>query len=516
MSEIHCEQFLLVAHVEHDRALIAWGAFFLRDDDARAGEPWPHRFKLLDDDKLRKVKPDRTKGSIGSDTNSYGEAMVRVGEVIDSSRPFSGYYVDSGDADDTAVRWSDWRNADGHTWSWVSGLKPTTRYRYQVKFGESQWGSATSEIRTDPQHPNKGTFWPATRHRRHEFVTFPAPNEPSGEFSFAVLGDPGTAEPAQFAVAKVLAERVESDGLRFVLTTGDNIYARGGTFWKIIRTLVGDERSSGDEDDDWFASFFLPYRDVISRVPVYPTIGNHDSENTEKDDDLSQMVDNFYLAERFRSSYAPMWEIGNKKRDAIFYRFRYGRDAEFVAVDTSFTDRGDGLGKLVAVVKGKRDPPIMSPAHRMFIDGMTTDSSPRWRIPFGHHPPFCVGPQHSDTPLVQELATQLRNDAGVRVWLSGHEHNFQHHRNDGVHYLLTGAAGKCSKLQEEQFAKLRKRPEARYCCFVCAPHVMIARIDEARLEVRLYDREGSPALVSSLPSTGSAAHPRDVIEILAT
>lgn len=37
-------------------------------------------------------------------------------------------------------------------------------------------------------------------------------------------------------------------------------------------------------------------------------------------------------------------------------------------------------------------------------------------------------------PLVQR--------SGVRLVLSGHEHNFQHHYRDGVHFVVSGASGK--------------------------------------------------------------------------
>ena len=40
---------------------------------------------------------------------------------------------------------------------------------------------------------------------------------------------------------------------------------------------IGDH---GDEDDDWFFTFYQPYRYLLNRIPVYPCIGNHDSAET--------------------------------------------------------------------------------------------------------------------------------------------------------------------------------------------------------------------------------------------
>ena len=41
-----------------------------------------------------------------------------------------------------------------------------------------------------------------------------------------------------------------------------------------------------------------------------------------------------------------------------------------------------------------------------------------------------------------ERLVPLFEDAGVRLVLSGHEHNFQHAVVDDIHYVVSGAAGK--------------------------------------------------------------------------
>ena len=62
--------------------------------------------------------------------------------------------------------------------------------------------------------------------------------------------------------------------------------------------------ATGDEDDDWFFTYYQPYRYVINRIPVYPSIGNHDADETEERDDRAQVEDNFYLRERIGSEEA--------------------------------------------------------------------------------------------------------------------------------------------------------------------------------------------------------------------
>ena len=99
--------------------------------------------------------------------------------------------------------------------------------------------------------------------------------------TFAALGDYGVgivngeAGRRQAAVARTLTWLADRRDLRCVVGLGDNIYG-------------GDEdrlEQSGDEDDDWFFTFYEPYRHVIDRLPFYPAAGNHDGPDEEANDD---------------------------------------------------------------------------------------------------------------------------------------------------------------------------------------------------------------------------------------
>jgi tartrate-resistant acid phosphatase type 5 len=486
MSDTLREEFLHVPHVDHQSALIAWGAFFFETEPVKKN-PALREYELMDDDKLKK-KGLRKRGSIGRVTEQYGTRVrVRVGQVTNAAEPFGAYHALGSDPD-AGVAWEPFTEVQFNTHLRVAGLRPRTRYRYQVEIDGKRWDERGHEF-FPKKDAREGTCRPEPRRRRHEFFTFPAPGDPSGDFAFAVVGDPGTGEPAQYSVGRGLAARVEPDAIRLLLTTGDNIYARGGKLGKIIRGALGRAASSGDEDDDWFASWFLPYRDTISRVPVFPAIGNHDSEQSEDDDDLGQMMDNFYLEERLLDE-ASLWGIGALAHDTIFYRFRYGRDAEFVSIDTSFSDRLEGqnlLDQLITAVKGKRKPPLLHENHKLFLEQIEQDPrKPAWRIPYGHHPPYSLGPSHHDNALIQQLAVRLRDSAGVRVWLAGHEHNFQHHARDGIDYVLSGAAGKSGALT----GKDGKPPPSDVVSYTDTPHALVANIRGGRLRIRLFGEQG--------------------------
>ncbi|HEV3051054.1 MAG TPA: metallophosphoesterase [Longimicrobium sp.] len=497
MSEPHLEEFLAIVHVGHDSALIAWGGFFFQTERQKKSSEWPRRYSLVDDNSLKSEKYGRRQhGSFGRHTDRYGiHVRLRVGRVLSFHEPFGAYYT--GNPAD-GVEWESWIDVPFGNYCRVPHLRPRTRYRYEVEVDGRLWARRTHLFLPGEDNARQGYYEPdrdehgADMVRRHEFITFPAPHEDSGEFAFGVLGDPGTGVRMQRSVGRALAERIEPERIRLVLTTGDNIYARGGKLGKAIRGILGRAASSGDEDDDWFASYYLPYRDVISRVPVFPSVGNHDSENTEEDDDLSELMDNFFLEERFKE--ASLWGIGDQTRDAVFYRFNYGKDAEFIIVDTSFTEgygAKDFKNVVTKLVKGKRQPPMLAENHRDFIAEILKDPRrPTWRMAFGHHTPYTLGPAHKDTPLVQKLAEQLHSGAGVRVWWYGHDHNFQRHQRDGLEYILTGAAGKTNPLTVPP-----KKPfPAHAIAYANEAHAVVATVAGKKLRVRLVGGEGADVL----------------------
>jgi hypothetical protein len=71
--------------------------------------------------------------------------------------------------------------------------------------------------------------------------------------------------------------------------------------------------------------------------------------------------------------------------------------------------------------------------------------SPKWRIPFSHHPPYAAGPQHGDTNSMRDHILPLCIDHNVRTFFSGHEHNFQCLDSEDSHKrvrcFVTGGGG---------------------------------------------------------------------------
>jgi tartrate-resistant acid phosphatase type 5 len=428
-DDIHREEFVHLVDLSHDRALIAWGAFWFRRHEVDG------RWNILDDSELHEAVGRRT--SIGHGAEPFGEAGVEVldagGDVVAEAR--------TGD----------------RAWTWVEGLEPDTAYRYRILVDGHEW--AAGQRRDWVPAASGGYDLGPGRTYDLQFHTFPAPDRPAPLVRFVAMGDYGVgiksdseSSRRQRRIADVLDELVRQHDVRFVLSLGDNIYEGE-------EGQVDDE--SGGEDDDWYSSFFQPYRYVISRVPVFPAIGNHDTTDTEGSDDREQMEDNFHVHERFREQ-----QDRASVDPGLFYRFGYGRDLELICIDTSQASDDPEHHRFFQV-----------PEHQRWLDEALTVGDPAWRIPFSHHPLFCAGPEHGNDAEMIESVLPMLDRGGVRLVLAGHEHNFQVSEVEGRTYVVSGAGGKLREEVPEGF------DDAHTTAWAAQAHLLLVEVegDEARL-----------------------------------
>ena len=436
MSDRHFEPFLYLAGLTHDDALVAWGGFWFRDPDLD-GADW----QIVEDPDLAGELGTGRRASIGAESEPFGHAEVEVVERATG---------------EVAARVT----TDDRNHVWVRGLEPDTEYEYHVRVDGEPWAEGE---RHDWVHDESGAdLLGTTRTYDRRFRTFPAPDDPA-PLRFAVLGDYGVGILAsdgkgqrQRRLADALERAVDHAGVRLVVTTGDNVY-------------IGEEDTvagSGEDDDDWYFSFYAPYRYTISRVPVYPGVGNHDASDTESADDREQLADNLFTRLRFAEGS----EVGRSSVDpGLFYRFSFGADVEFVAVDTTMASDLEHRYY------------IDNPEHRDFLEDAFPDeaggATPPWRIPFSHHPPFCAGPHHANAEhLVQRLVPLLER-SGTQVMFSGHEHNFQHAERDGIDYFVSGAAGKLREGEPDGFREAHTRSWA------AEGHFLVVDVERDRMTV---------------------------------
>ncbi|MEO8329993.1 MAG: metallophosphoesterase, partial [Candidatus Nanopelagicales bacterium] len=402
--ELHREPFIHLVDLAHDRALIAWGAFWFVRSHPESG------WEIVDDEKLPEVAGRHT--CIGSDAEPFGHAVVEL-------------FNDDGVAVARA-------ETSDKCWVWVDDLAPDTSYRYRVTVADEVW--ADGELSDWVPNPDGGYDLAKTdRSYNLRFRTWPHPEEATKPFRFVALGDYGVGTRSdsessrrQRRIAEVLDKVVDDHDVRFVLSLGDNIYK--GEFG-----AVDDE--SGGEDDDWYSSFFQPYRYAIAQVPVFPAIGNHDTTDTEGSDDRAQMEDNFHIRERFhgepdRSSIDP----------GLFYKLQFGRDVELICLDTSQDSEDESVHRF-----------FQEAGHRKWLQRAFAESDVRWRIPFSHHPAYCAGPTHGNDEEILEALVPLFEQGGVQLVLAGHEHNFQISEVGNCTFVVSGAGGKVREEVPEGF-----------------------------------------------------------------
>jgi tartrate-resistant acid phosphatase type 5 len=303
------------------------------------------------------------RNTIGRSSPSKGSATIRINDKIITTRV---------------------------NWTVVGGLKPETDYPY--------------EIAVDGRLVGRGLVhtWP----------------ERSTKLVFFVIGDFGNASKAQYAIANAMwkeFERRQNSGnpVRFVLTAGDNIYGDLATF------LFGF-KNTGNKDSDWASKFFEPYQPLLERIPFYPTLGNHDGNETEHRGDLDAYLDNFFFPSDNPSRY---------------YSFQFGGLAEFFALDSTMNTES-----------GSPRPAWLSdgPQFQWMSKALPSSTAP-WKIAYYHHPVFSAGPRHAAAYHDLKHWIDLFQRSGVQVAFNGHEHNFQYSKvnalSGGVRFVTSGAGG---------------------------------------------------------------------------
>jgi hypothetical protein len=300
--------------------------------------------------------------TIGRDSKTLGPATVRIGERTVKTQK---------------------------NWAQVRGLRPDTAYPYEISIRGQRAGGGT--VRTWPQRATSLTFF--------------------------VIGDYGDGSDQQRALAATMWNEFQQrehagQPVRFVITTGDNIYGEFGGGSVIPR--------SGSADADWEPKFFAPYRDLLQQIPFLPSPGNHDGNASENRADLNTYLDNFFFP---------------RNRPARWYEFQFGGLADFFALDS--TDNTKAGHPAPNYEKGG--------AESRWLAGAMAKSTAPWKIPYFHHPPFNAGPGHGASYDELRHWVELFERRGVKVAFSGHEHNFQFSEDSGatghVRYVISGSGG---------------------------------------------------------------------------
>jgi 3',5'-cyclic AMP phosphodiesterase CpdA len=194
-------------------------------------------------------------------------------------------------------------------------------------------------------------------------------------FRFAVFGDSGSGKSQEYKVA----QEVERQSVDFILHVGDIVYSNG-------------------EDEEYLPRMYLPYRNLLARVPLFPALGNHDMKTAQG----QPWLDNFALPGKER-----------------FYSFSYA-NAFFIALDSY----------------------DIAPNAVAWLEQQLAGSDKRWKFVFFHEPPFSNQMKRSGNAAARSLWVPLFEKYKVDIVFSGHDHmytRFQPH--NGVTYIVEGVGG---------------------------------------------------------------------------
>jgi 3',5'-cyclic AMP phosphodiesterase CpdA len=250
----------------------------------------------------------------------------------------------------------------------ITGLTAGTAHPYRIQLGRRTLAEAT--LRT---------------------------NRASGEpFAFIAFGDSGLGTREQY----LLAQRMRSLEFSpdFLLHTGDVVYKRG-------------ERNNYEE------RFFAPYRDLLSQITFWPTLGNHDVLT----DQGGPYLGIFELPHNGPADLQPETN----------YWFDYG-SARIVVLDSTLPE---------ATLAEKVAP---------WLKQTLAAAPATWKFVVFHHPPYTCGAHPSDE-RIQRAIVPAMEAAGVDLVFCGHDHLYERTHplrggqvvpdGTGITYIVTGAGG---------------------------------------------------------------------------
>lgn len=194
------------------------------------------------------------------------------------------------------------------------------------------------------------------------------------------LGDMGTGTRFQRAVALQMCAHHDAEPVKAVLTTGDNVYARG-------QPELFDER------------FIEPYSCLLDKgVAFHASLGNHDVATARG----RKMIQHPAFGMRGR-----------------YYRLRLG-PLRVIVLDSNDLDAAQLAWLDRALERAARAP---------------------WTVVVFHHPVYSRGLRHGPTPGLAALLGERFSRGGADLVLNGHEHLYERRRAGGVTYVVTGGGG---------------------------------------------------------------------------
>jgi len=246
----------------------------------------------------------------------------------------------------------------------------------------------------------------------------------AGSLDFLALGDFGSGDERQEAVARGMARYAEAlakktDGL---LLLGDNFYG---------------PMHDGVKSKRWQTGFSDVYPSELFPAPCWAVLGNHDYH----DNPGYELVQLGYAASLARKT---RWTMPGK-----FYRVDLpakNPQVTFLMIDTNW----ESINK--SVHPGGNSCWMTAEeqlAQKAWLEKQLASSRAPFTVVIGHHPLYSDA-KHGDTkPLVSELGP-LFEQSGVHLYLCGHDHDLQHLELEGLKTSFVVSGGGGARLYEHK------------------------------------------------------------------
>lgn len=298
----------------------------------------------------------------------------------------------------------------------INGLSPATTYTYRIEVNRQipaymgqAWGDV--RLRTQPYE------WPVR---------------------FASLGDSGYGD----SVTAQLAQHIAAQDIDFFVHLGDMVY--------------NSDEYDNDLPINWAHKYFLPFKDVLTSVPHFPTLGNHDRDRPTVLDGIS-----FY-----HWVFQPLNEAEGYERQRMWYSF-VANNIRFLSLNTQvfYTDGG------------------RQQQNAWLDEQLAIADQYRTTIPFFHIPFRASTDVHPDDglpPMYEWEYRFIEHSDDIGLIMSGHAHFYERLLINGLHYLTSGGGSVVVygdggvKVQGSQFRQ-------------SVSHYVLVDIYEDRIELNAYD-----------------------------
>ena len=336
----------------------------------------------------------------------------------------------------------------------ISGLTANTTYNYQIGYTSP----TTFNFPSDAQTFFKTALLAGT----------------STDFTAWVTGDFGNGSSGQLAVRNSylnyannpipLAKKAD-----IWLWLGDNAYADG-------------------TPNEYTATVFNTYPDIMKNTPIFPAVGNHDYANFGDSPGGPHPLPYHDNHEYFKVFSMPTTaQLGgvasNTKR---YYSYNYG-NVHFIVLDS------------YGVVTNNTTNPMY-----MWLQADLMANTKKWIVCYFHHAPYSMGTHNSDTQFsmknIRQYFLPLLESYHVDLVLSGHSHVYERS------YLIEGHNGIESTLTPAM--------KISNTLGNVAPYYIKSLVNGHGTVYAVCGNSGQGGVVSGVPiTTGTNGYPHDAMAV---